>query len=73
MYIYTHTCNGVLLSRNKERNLAFCTTCLDLEGMLRSEISQTKTDIVVTRQKQAHRHRNKEGVTRMEDLGVGDE
>lgn len=53
--------------------LPFVTTWLDLEGMLLSEISQTKTNIVVTRQKQTHRHKEQTGGCQNGGLGAGDE
>ena len=47
--------------KKKNEILPFVTTWLDLEGMLLSEISQTKTNIVVTRQEQTHRHKEQTG------------
>ena len=42
VYIY----NGVLLGNQKEWNLAICTMWMELEGIMLSEISQRKTNIV---------------------------
>ena len=42
-----HTHNGMLLSHWKERNSAIATTWMDLEGIMFSEISQTKTNTVL--------------------------
>ena len=41
---YTHTHNGVLLSHKKNEILPFAVTWMDLEGIMLSEISQTKKD-----------------------------
>ena len=37
--VYTH--DGILLGHEKEWNLSFVTTGMDLEGMMLSEINQT--------------------------------
>ena len=44
-YIYIYVYNGLLLSHNKEWNNAICSTLLDLEIIILSEVSQTKTNI----------------------------
>ena len=43
IYIHTHTHNGILLSHKKNEMLLFATTWIDLEGIMLSEKSQTKT------------------------------
>ena len=42
MYIYTHTHNGILAIKKNEI-LPFA-TCMDLEGIMLSEISQTENN-----------------------------
>ena len=52
MHTHTHTHthtqrereNGILLSHKKNEILPFATTRIDLEGIMLSEISQTKKD-----------------------------
>ena len=46
IYIYICTHNGILLSHKKDKILPFATTWIDLEGVMFSEISQTKTNTV---------------------------
>ena len=41
-----HIYNGMLLSRKKDEILPFVTTWMDLECIMLSEISQTKTNTV---------------------------
>ena len=41
-----HICNGILLSHKKDEILPFATTWMDLEGIMLSEISQTKINTV---------------------------
>ena len=45
-HTHTHTHNGILLSHKKERNNAIATTWMDLEMIILSEVSQTKTNIL---------------------------
>ena len=47
IYIYTHTHNGLLLSHKKNEILSFAATWVDLEITLLSEVSQTKTNIIL--------------------------
>ena len=44
MYIYTYTHNGILFIKNGI--LPFVTTWMDIEGVMLSEISQTKKNIL---------------------------
>ena len=44
--VYTYIHNGVLLSNQKELNLAICSYVYELEGTMLSEISQRKTNII---------------------------
>ena len=46
IYTYTHTYSGVLLSNKKNEILPFATTWMELEGIMLSEISQRKTNII---------------------------
>ena len=39
-----HIYNGILLSHKKKRNTAFMPMWMELENIMLSEISQTKTD-----------------------------
>lgn len=41
---YTHTCNGILFSQQKEGNSSFVITWLDPEGLRLHEIHQTEKD-----------------------------
>ena len=43
---YTHIHNGILLSHKKDEILPSVTTWMDLEGIMLSEISQSKTNTV---------------------------
>ena len=45
-YIYIY--NGILLNHYKNEILPFVTTWMDLEGIMLSEISQTKTNTVLS-------------------------
>ena len=45
-YNVIHTHNGLLLSHKGEGVLPFVATWMDLEGMVLSEISQTKTNAI---------------------------
>ena len=45
--VYTYTYNGMLLS-HKKLNLAFATAWVNLEGIMLSEISQSKTNIMIS-------------------------
>ena len=53
VYVYvcvcvcTYTYNGMLLS-HKKLNLAFATAWVNLEGIMLSEISQSKTNIMIS-------------------------
>ena len=40
VYIY----NGILLSDKKEKKMPFAATCMDLEIVILSEVSQTEND-----------------------------
>ena len=42
MYVYMYIYDGILSTYEKEGNLAFSTTGMDLEYTMRSEISQRK-------------------------------
>ena len=71
VYIYIH--NGILLSHKKNELMLFAATWMDLEIIILSEVSQTKTNIVwyclyveskkndtenlFTKQKSTHGHR----------------
>ena len=44
VYIYIH--NGILLSHKKNELMLFAATWMDLEIIILSEVSQTKTNIV---------------------------
>ena len=52
MYIYiyththTHTHNGILLSNEKNRIMPFAPIWMDLEMIILSEVSHTKTNII---------------------------
>ena len=46
-----HTYNGILLSHKKKEILPFATTWIDLEGIMLSEISQTKKGTYMWNQK----------------------
>ena len=45
VYIYIY--NGILLSHKKEEIMPFAATWMDLEIVILSEVSQTKTNIVI--------------------------
>ena len=40
IYIYTYTYNGILLSHKKNEIIQFAATCVDLEIMILSKVSQ---------------------------------
>ena len=42
-HMYTHTCTGILVIK-KKGILLFATTCINLKGIILSEISQTEKD-----------------------------
>ena len=44
VYIYLHTHVGILLSQKKNEILPFTTICMDLEGVMLSELNQTEKD-----------------------------
>ena len=46
VYVYTHTHNGISLSHQQNEILPFATTSMAIKGIMLSEISQTKTNIV---------------------------
>ena len=50
IYIYIHTMvyiyNGILLSHKKNEIMSFAATWMDLEMIILSELSQTKTNII---------------------------
>ena len=46
IYTHTHTHNGVFLGNQKNEILPFATTWRELEGIMLSEISQKKTNII---------------------------
>ena len=45
-HTHTHTHNGISLSHEKEGNLTICKNRNNVEGIILSEISQTKTNTV---------------------------
>ena len=46
MIVYAYTRNGILLSHKKKEMLPFAVTRMDLEGMILSEVSQTKINAI---------------------------
>jgi len=47
-YIYKHICNGVLLSYKKKEIQSFTVIWMNLENIMFSEISQRKTNNIIT-------------------------
>ena len=45
-YTYIHTHNGILLSHKKNKIMPFAATWMNLEIIILSEVSQTKTNIL---------------------------
>ena len=41
-----HICNGILFSHKKNEIMPFAVTWMDLEVIILSEVSQTKTNII---------------------------
>ena len=46
IYTYTHTHSGILVSHKNEKNLLFATTCLNLEDITLSEMSDRERQML---------------------------
>ena len=46
--VYIHTHNGILFSYKKDETVSFATTWMDLEDIMLSEVSETKTNTVLS-------------------------
>ena len=46
IYMYTYTHSGILLSCKKDEKMPFAAKSMDLEIIILSEVSQTKTNII---------------------------
>ena len=46
IHTYTYTYNGILLSHEKNKILPFVATCIHLEGIILSEITQKNRNTV---------------------------
>ena len=45
-YIYIHIYNGILLSHKRDEIMPFAATWMDLEIVILSEVSETKTNMI---------------------------
>ena len=46
VFVYTHTQSGILLAHKKNEIMPFAATWMDLEIIILSEVSQTKTNTI---------------------------